>query len=423
MPEAHSQWSASKFASTIASPGLTALDQLLAEGDPRVANLMVPPPSTSEHAAEGTAAHRVVEIALNEGNEAAARMLDTSVTVGEYKIHVDVNMVNHGLACADNIRAIAGEGGSYSAEQELDYSESLGLPEGEAWGTADAVIQPGDGELVVVDYKYGRGISVSPERNPQMMLYAAGALEAYSLFEEFDRVRMIIDQPRNGGIKEWDCTVEELNEWLERVARPVVRSVQTAKQTFKSLDDREWLATFTDPFAEACRWSVWLPLLPNALDHAQEFATAAEAGEFLDLSEDQLAEALAIASGVERWVESVREEAHRRLANNIPVPGFKLVRGRPGSRAWKDPAGIEDILKGMRLRQDVIYTQKLASPTQVEKSMKAGHVGPRQWARLQEQITRPEGKLSVVPEGDPRAAVTVAATAEEFEDLSGEALW
>lgn len=110
------------------------------------------------------------------------------------------------------------------------------------------------------------------------------------------------------------------------------------------------------------------------------------------------------------------------------MPGYKLVAGRKGPRKWTE--GAEERMKAMRLRHDLIYVDKLVTPTQAEKAAKAGSIGPRQWKALQEFITQNDGAPSVVPEWDKRPAlvgtksdfdVVVAepAPAVEAEDLFG----
>ena len=56
-------------------------------------------------------------------------------------------------------------------EQRLDFSNYVK----DGFGTGDLVIVADD-VMQVIDFKYGKGVTVSAEHNPQMMLYALGAL-------------------------------------------------------------------------------------------------------------------------------------------------------------------------------------------------------------------------------------------------------
>ena len=76
-------------------------------------------------------------------------------------------------------------------EQRLDFSRFVQ----EGFGTGDCVIIA-DGTLYIVDYKHGKGVEVSAVDNPQMMLYALGALELFDGIYDIDTVQMAIFQPR-----------------------------------------------------------------------------------------------------------------------------------------------------------------------------------------------------------------------------------
>ena len=117
---------------------------------------------------------------------------------------------------------------------------------------------------------------------------------------------------------------------------------------------------------------------------------------------------------VEMTASAIRAEVERRLVAGVEVPGFKLVEGKRGNRAWVNPDEAELQLKTMRLKVDEMYDLKLISPTTAEKLAKAGKLGPRQWAKLQDQIGQAQGKPSVAPESDKRPAISVAATADDF---------
>ncbi len=121
---------------------------------------------------------------------------------------------------------------------------------------------------------------------------------------------------------------------------------------------------------------------------------------------------------IETWTKAVREKAYEMLAEGKELPGYKLVAGKKGARAWADPAEVEATLKSMRLKEAEMYDFKLISPTTAEKLAKAGTIGVRQWPKLQTLITQPDGKPHVAPADDKRPAITIAAKAEDFEALT-----
>lgn len=426
---AHSYWSASKFESIMLCPGKIVLE----DGAPE---------NTNSYAVEGTAAHQVLTWALQEDRPAAAYIgrvihLDRAGKVCEpadvaYIYGVDAEMAEHVQVCVDYVNDLRGDDGVLFADIQVNYSRYLGVDFDRAWGTADVIVARGD-ELIVVDFKYGRGVEVSAERNPQMSLYALGALQAYQgLVADFTRVRMAIVQPRvKRAPSEWDCSVEELEAWARGTARSAVASALLAAQT---RIDEEWEKTFLRPGEKQCKFckvKATCPALRAEVAGAVSSPVGAPAGpdEFADLDvlaaeelqyadEAWLSAALGKLDLIEDWCKAVRAEAERRLLAGQPVPGWKLVQGKKGARQWADAKAAEDVLKSMRLKQEDMYEMKLISPTTAEKLYKAGTIGPRQWPRLQELITQSEGKPHVAPESDPRPALVVTPVVEEFADLT-----
>ncbi len=400
------------------------------------------PDTSNAYAAEGTAAHQVLTWALQEDRPAAAYLgrviyLDGSGKLCDqldsvYSFTVDDEMVENVQLCVDYVNDLRGDDGVVFVDIRVNYSSYLDVAEDTAWGTADVIVARGD-ELIVVDFKYGRGVEVSAERNPQMSLYALGALQAYQgLVADFTRVRMAIVQPRvKRAPSEWDCSVAELEAWGRSTARSAVASATLAAETFGA---EGWQDTFLRPGEKQCKFckakaacpalraevasavssSVGAPASPD--EFADLDAVAAEELQYAD--EAWLSVALGKLDLIEDWCKAVRAEAERRLLAGQPVPGWKLVQGKKGARQWADAKAAEDALKSMRLKQEEMYDMKLISPTTAEKLHKAGVIGPRQWLRLQELIAQSEGKPHVAPESDSRPALVVTPVAEDFNDLT-----
>ena len=214
---AHSKWSASGFESIMLCPGKKVLEQ-------------GKPDNTSKYAAEGTAAHQVLTWALQEERPATA-YIGRVIEADGFVFEVDQDMAGHVQVCVDYANDLKGDDGTIFADIRVNYSSYLGVAEQEAWGTADVIVCRGT-EVIVVDFKYGMGVEVDAERNPQMSLYGLGALQAYhGLVADFETVRMAISQPRiKRAPSEWDCSVEELETWGRRTARSAVVSCQVAAQ-------------------------------------------------------------------------------------------------------------------------------------------------------------------------------------------------
>ena len=155
---------------------------------------------------------------------------------------------------------------------------------------------------------------------------------------------------------------------------------------------------------------------------ASEFEAAPMTEVAADKDEKWLAACLSKADLIEDWVKAVRAEVERRLLAGSEVPGYKLVAGKKGNRAWSKPADVEALLKSMRLKEAEMYDFKLISPTSADKLAKAGTIGPRQWPKLQEMITQKDGEPHVAPASDSRPALTVTPVVDDFTDVTVDSI-
>ena len=137
------------------------------------------------------------------------------------------------------------------------------------------------------------------------------------------------------------------------------------------------------------------------------------------LTNEQLAEIYGQADFLESWLKAIRDRVNSELNAGHPVPGFKLVTGKQGNRAWRDEVEAEELLKSFRLKQDQMYSQKVISPTQAEKLLKKD--SPRRWTKVEALITRSDGKPTIAPESDPRPALNVNPV-NDFDDVSEDAI-
>lgn len=414
---AHSKWSASGFEQKMLCPGSHVLQAGL-------------PNSSSKYAAEGTAAHQVLTWALQQ-SKAAAEFIGTAIAADGFTFVVDEDMARHVQVTIDYVHDLAGDDGVVFADIRVNYSSYLDVPEQEAWGTADVIIARGD-EIIVVDFKYGMGVEVSAEKNPQMSLYALGALQAYNgLVADFTRVRMAISQPRvRTAPSEYDLSVEELEAWGRSTARSAVATCQNAAA---SVGHAEFDATFVRPGEKQCKFcraKATCPALRAEVASTVAMESyAASPDEFADLgvatphAESEAAwlqVCLDKADMIEDWCKAVRAEVERRLLAGDGVPGYKLVQGKRSARQWQDAKAAEQMLKTFRVKIEDMYDMKLISPTSAEKLAKAETIGKRQWPKLAELIVQNEGKPHVAPAADPRPAIAVTPVADDFENISDD---
>jgi len=407
---AHAQLSPSSASRWMACPGSVVLNRDA-------------PDTSSKFADEGTDAHELAALCLANNLPPSAyegRVLEKGNVV-------DQDMILAVGAYVDYVRdLVTATHGELMVEQRLPISSITGEPD--AKGTADAVILAGD-ELIVADLKYGRGVPVDADDNPQLQIYGLAALREFEVVGEFKRVRMVIHQPRLNSVSEWVQTVEELNAFGVHV-RQRAAAVERAASSFipwpsSTEQHASWNALFLAPGASQCKFCSTKATCPSLAARVQEEIGAdfENLGDIHvvtrhvpDLREDFLGQALAAADLIENWLKAVRAEAESRLLAGKPVPGFKLVQGKKGNRAWTSKEEAEAVLKAMRVKHEQMYDYSVISPTSAEKLAKAEVIGPRQWPKLQSLITQADGKPSVAPESDKRPALVISAVADDFAD-------
>lgn len=371
-------------------------------------------PKGSTHADEGTDAHELAAIVLTDGVGHAdvykGRVMGLGNVVGDEMVLAVQDYV-------DYVRGVAeATDGEVLVEQRLPIEAITGEPD--AHGTSDSVILAG-AELTIVDLKYGRGVPVSAEDNPQLQIYALAALDEFSLVQDFDTVRMVIHQPRLGAVSEWVQSVDELRAFGQAVKDRIA-----AHDT--NPDAR-------NPGDKQCRWCASKATCPELAARVQaevgsnfedlttfnrEMTEAALRQRPQGLDADALGQALAAVDLVEMWCKAVRAEVEARLVAGQAVPGFKLVQGKKGNRQWSDKQAAEDLLKAMRVKHDQMYDYSVISPTTAEKLAKAEVIGPRQWPKVAALITQTDGKPSVAPESDKRPALVMSAVDADFDDVT-----
>lgn len=400
------------------------------------------PDSSSEYADEGTAAHYLAATCLAKGVDTEAYIFH-SIVVEEGKDErfvapteplpnrtkktsvwlVDDEMASHIQAYINYCRQYADCADAMLVEQRIDFSEAVGLPGSK--GTADCVIIDGE-TLHVIDLKYGQGVPVHAEHNEQLLIYALGAVAEHGMLQDFKRVMLHIYQPRIDNISTWECSMTELDAFAAK-AKAQVQKISDIWET-----GVVGPADFA-PSEKACKWCKAKPCA--AMDAAVASAIEDEftdldavdlkqaAAEVAHASNDRLARSKSKVPLVQMWVKAVDARTYSELQAGHEVPGYKLVEGGKGNRAWLDEAQVEGMLKTMRLQPEEMYDFKLISPTTAEKLATQGEkpvIGPRQWKKLQAAIVRANREPKVVPISDKRKALDVTLIEEEFDDLTDE---
>lgn len=276
-------------------------------------------------------------------------------------------------------------------ETRLDFSEYVP----DAFGTADAIIIA-DGTMEVIDFKYGKGVKVSAEDNPQMKIYALGAYEKFSFEYKIDRVRMTIIQPRIENFSEWELSVSELMAWTDGVLTP------KAQQAYKG-----------DGPQVPGDWCQFCKVKSSCRALTQKCIEAAKNHPDPKLiSPDELAaDVLPMLATVKTWLAGVEDYALQQALSGVQLAGWKVVEGR-SVRKITDQDGAALALNKAGYKTTEIYKpQELRTITDLEKL-----TGKKQFAAIcGDFIEKPQGKPTLAPESDKRPAIDPLA--DDFKDV------
>lgn len=274
----------------------------------------------------------------------------------------------------------------------LEQRVETGVPG--CWGTADAIVVSPT-HIHVIDFKYGQGVPVDAEANPQLMLYGVGGLEGYGdLLGEVETVTLSVYQPRINHNSSWTIPAAALRAWRDDVVLPVADEALNAPEPRYS------------PSESACRFC---PAAGDCVARTDlvlaEFA--AVPNEPMAMSAEQLARVLAKLPDFKNWLASIEEAALRRAyTEGEQIPGWKVVLSG-GRRTVPDEALAVQTLIDAGYGAEQVARFRLRTLADLDRLV--GKDLPR---LLNGQIVRTEGRPSMVPAGDPRPAVM--ATQEMF---------
>lgn len=348
------------------------------------------PDIQSDYAAEGTLAHSLGELELSYQLK--------EITKQSYERRLK-NIKKHELYSEDMpdyIEIYTGcileklaEAQSYTPdaliflEQKLDYSRWV--PEG--FGTGDCVIIADD-LIDVIDLKYGKGVEVSAIDNPQMKLYALGALEAFGWIYDIKRVRMTVVQPRLDNISTWEISVDALLDWAETELK------EKARMAWEGAGE-----------CVAGDWCRFCKVKATCKARADTMLAVAEQYNKQDpnlMTVEEIAEILHKAEELQAWTKDVQDYALEQARDHgVKFPGWKLVEGR-SNRKITDEAQLAEILKQNGYSEDDIYRPKtLRGITELEKI-----IGKKKFTTLSKGfIIKPPGKPTLVKESDKRPEI------------------
>lgn len=350
MPQAHSKYGASSANRWLNCPGSVKLSET------------VPPQPSSAYAQEGTAAHKLGELCLDNGTD-PINYVDQEITLDDgSKYFVNEDMAEAVEVYVDYVRSRAKLGKLF-----IETQFSLAFVHEEMFGTNDAcVFSDTLGMLEVIDYKHGAGIAVSPEENTQLAYYGLGAANVQDLHPD-SQIKLTIVQPRAAGepIKSWVTTVG----YLDKFAKTLKKGVKACEAKNPKLKEGDW-----------CRFCPAQAVCPQLEKRSLEIAKAEFSDNKIVLPEpDKLApvdikKVLDFAPVLASWIKAIETYAFNELERGGSIEGYKLVKKR-ANRKWiddeksvvhtlREAMGIPDCESAVG---QIFSEPKLLSPAQIEK--------------------------------------------------------
>lgn len=346
----------------------------------------------TEAAAEGTAAHALAEHKLRKALKMRSRKPVSKYDSDEMDAYTD-GYVEFVLEALEEAKQLCSDP-KVLIEQRLDFS--CYVPDG--FGTGDCLIVS-DRLLHIIDLKYGQGVLVNAVENPQMMLYALGALRIFDCLYNITEVSMTIYQPRRENVSTWTISVKELDEWAEQTLKP------KAELAFKG--EGEYSPGAWCQFCKAavkCRTRAEAKLQLAKYEFAKPpLLTDAEIGDILGKLDD-----------LTKWANEIIAYAQdAAVSHGKQWPGYKLVESRTNRKYTDEDA----VIKAARSAGYTdIFKKSLIPITEMEKLM-----GKKTFAEvLGSLVIKPQGKPTLVPASDKRPAITTTGAKQDFSDYKGD---
>lgn len=403
-------------------------------------------PNTSGKAAVlGTAMHTIAEMHLNQYIKGTALPLERDVGAyvldegkGQIKalispmkgaVLITADMIEQVRKYTDYCKAIIDVATYAKLEMRVNLTEVLhpgytfrvaGEPwEGnagvfktvETFGTADLVAvqelaNTDEHMLIIGDLKTGRH-RVEAKENKQLMLYALGVYRRLKRRYNITVVRLVIFQPYAGGASEWDISVEGLElfaKFAQKRALLALDAYFRGKKNLKASDFR--------PSVDGCQWCRFSEQCAARTKTVNSVLAEELEDDFaLELTLEQLVTEYEKLPLLRQHIDKVEKAMAAALHSGKKVPGYKLVEGRPGNRAWKDEDAVnkfrENHVNGYLLDKLVPVT-----PTEAEKTI--GKIDPELWEELAKLVTRKPGAPCVATADDKRPE-WIQVTEEDLE--------
>lgn len=372
--------------------------------------------TSGKAAVTGTACHTIAEMHLNQYIKGTALPLEREVGAyvldegkGQIKalispmkgaVLITADMIEQVRKYTDYCKAIIDVATYAKLEMRVNLTEVLhpGYEGVETFGTADIVAiqelaNTDEHMLIVGDLKTGRH-RVEAKENKQLMLYALGVYRRLKRRYNITTVRLVIFQPYAGGASEWDISVEGLElfaKFAQKRALLALDAYFRGKKNLKASDFK--------PSVDGCQWCRFSEQCAARTKTVNSVLAEELEDDFaLELTPEQLVAEYGKLPLLRQHIDKVEKAMAAALHSGKKVPGYKLVEGRPGNRAWKDAKEVIDAAEFYEIDRKMLLKESLVSPKEAEAIFKNTDA----WPILEKLITRKPGAPCVATADDKR---------------------
>jgi hypothetical protein len=360
----------------------------------------VPETGDSDFAKEGTLAHEFGDLNLQllspfTQKSQKGLIVNELIKLRKHELYTD-EMEEHVKKYTDFVMGGFNTANRSKGDAVLLIEEKLDLthliPGG--FGTGDTILIS-DGTLWALDFKYGKGIKVDAADNPQLKIYALGALRSYEMLYDITKIKLVIVQPRLDHVSTWGISVKDLEHWAEEEVKPKAALAYAGKGE-----------------QHAGSWCKWCKVKAQCRALAEDNLRLAqyEFAKPMLLEDHEIIDIYKQIPSLTDWAKSVNAHVLAEAIGGKKWDGYKLVVGR-ANRKWADE---EKVIESIRLKTDLLpsqyYNAKLKGIGDMEKAL-----GKTKFLRvLGPYVIKPVGAPTIALETDKRPEIDLNSAEDDF---------
>ncbi len=366
---------------------------------------------TSDYMAEGTLAHAIAELKVKnyfldpmgkrKFNSEMKKLQKSEFYNEEMQAHTDTYLdYLKELALKSNIKP------SVAVELKIDYSKYAK----EGFGTADCLMVMGN-ELHIIDFKYGKGVPVSAEDNPQLKLYALGALEKYKIVYPIMHIYLHIVQPRLSNISNYTLLRAELEQWGNDVVIPAANKAYMGLGEFAPGEHCRFCKAKGCCSARATKnLRAIEDFKPVDYDKKEQHTKLSSVAKSI-IDSSELGTILSQISDVDSWIKDLKAYALEEILKGNEIKGWKAVEGK-SNRVITDTDKAFEVIKDYGVDEALLFERKPLGITELEKLLTKKTFNDL----IGDFIEKPKGAPTLAPISDKRESYKLSSAKEDFAE-------